>query len=100
MRTWLRRSGAPPRAWSGRMKKRSARKAASAAPPERPPDTTVDAGADLPAGEAAAPTVPPDVPGIVGIGASAGGLDAFTRLLHGLERETGLAYVLVQHLSR
>lgn len=36
---------------------------------------------------------------IVGIGASAGGLDAFTRLLRELPSDTGLAYVIVQHLS-
>ncbi len=38
-------------------------------------------------------------PIIVGVGASAGGLEAFTRLLHGLPPDAGLAYVLVQHLS-
>lgn len=37
---------------------------------------------------------------IVGIGASAGGLDAFTRLLRERPNDTGLAYVFVQHLSR
>ena len=37
---------------------------------------------------------------IVGVGASAGGLEALTRLVHGLEPEAGLAYVLVQHLAR
>lgn len=36
---------------------------------------------------------------IVGIGASAGGLEAFTELLSHLRTETGLAYVLVQHLD-
>ncbi len=36
---------------------------------------------------------------IVGIGASAGGLEAFERLLGGLPSDSGLAYVLVQHLS-
>ncbi len=36
---------------------------------------------------------------IVGIGASAGGLDAFLRLLHHLPSATGLAYVFVQHLD-
>ncbi len=35
----------------------------------------------------------------VGIGASAGGLDAFVRLLHNLPEKTGLAYVFVQHLD-
>jgi two-component system, chemotaxis family, CheB/CheR fusion protein len=36
---------------------------------------------------------------IVGIGASAGGLEAFTQLLAGLPLDTGMAFVLVQHLD-
>ncbi len=36
---------------------------------------------------------------IVGIGASAGGLEAFTQLLGQLPRQTGMAFVLVQHLD-
>ena len=36
---------------------------------------------------------------IVGIGASAGGLDAFTQLLQHLPPDTGMAFVLVQHLD-
>src|SRR5262249_25632468 len=36
---------------------------------------------------------------VVGIGASAGGLDAFTQLLHALPPEPGFAIVLVQHLA-
>lgn len=36
---------------------------------------------------------------IVGIGASAGGLEAFTQLLTHLPADTGMAFVLVQHLS-
>ncbi len=36
---------------------------------------------------------------IVGIGASAGGLEAFTELLQHLPADTGMAYVLVQHLD-
>ncbi|MEQ2008876.1 MAG: chemotaxis protein CheB, partial [Limisphaerales bacterium] len=36
---------------------------------------------------------------IVGIGASAGGLEAFTQLLGALPLDTGLAFVLVQHLA-
>jgi|HubBroStandDraft_6_1064221.scaffolds.fasta_scaffold00691_2 two-component system CheB/CheR fusion protein len=36
---------------------------------------------------------------IVGIGASAGGLEAFTELLRGLPQKTGMAFVLVQHLD-
>ena len=36
---------------------------------------------------------------IVGIGASAGGLEAFTRLIQSLPDNTGMAFVLVQHLD-
>ena len=36
---------------------------------------------------------------IVGIGASAGGLEAFTELLTYLPNDTGMGFVLVQHLS-
>jgi two-component system CheB/CheR fusion protein len=36
---------------------------------------------------------------IVGIGASAGGLEAFTQLLRALPTNTGMAFVLVQHLD-
>ncbi|BAY60076.1 signal transduction histidine hinase [Calothrix brevissima NIES-22] len=36
---------------------------------------------------------------IVGMGASAGGLDAFTELLTHLPDDTGMAFVLIQHLS-
>lgn len=36
---------------------------------------------------------------VVGIGASAGGLEAFTELLSHLPTDTGMAFVLTQHLS-
>ena len=36
---------------------------------------------------------------IAGIGASAGGLEAFSELLHQLPETTGMAFVLVQHLD-
>ena len=36
---------------------------------------------------------------VVGIGASAGGLEAFVQLLKGLPSDTGMAFVLVQHLD-
>jgi two-component system CheB/CheR fusion protein len=36
---------------------------------------------------------------IVGIGASAGGLDAFKRFLRAIPADSGMAYVLVQHLD-
>lgn len=38
-------------------------------------------------------------PMIVGIGASAGGLEAFTQLLAALPLDTGMAFVFVQHLE-
>ena len=37
---------------------------------------------------------------IVGVGASAGGLEAFTQLLQHLPPDTGLGFVLIQHLDR
>ena len=36
---------------------------------------------------------------VVGIGASAGGLQAYTRLLDALPADTGMAFVLVQHMA-
>ncbi|MGB7838193.1 MAG: chemotaxis protein CheB, partial [Terrimicrobiaceae bacterium] len=36
---------------------------------------------------------------VAGIGASAGGLEAFVQLLKGLPPDTGMAFVLVQHLD-
>ena len=36
---------------------------------------------------------------VVGIGASAGGLEAFTQLLESLPASTGMAFVLIQHLD-
>ncbi len=36
---------------------------------------------------------------MVGVGASAGGLEAFKKLLKAIPRDSGMAYVLVQHLS-
>jgi len=35
----------------------------------------------------------------VGIGASAGGLEAFTQLLKALPANTGMAFILIQHLA-
>ena len=42
---------------------------------------------------------PPPLFPIVGIGASAGGLEAFTELLTYLPVDTGMAFVLIQHLA-
>jgi chemotaxis response regulator CheB len=36
---------------------------------------------------------------VVGIGASAGGLEAFTGLLKALPNDTGMAFVLIQHMA-
>ena len=36
---------------------------------------------------------------IVGVGASAGGLEAFMQLLQNLPADTGMAFVLIQHLD-
>ncbi|MEA5578343.1 chemotaxis protein CheB [Anabaena sp. UHCC 0451] len=59
-----------------------------------------------PAKESTDTTKSPEQPGkqkelfpIVGIGASAGGLEAFTQLLSHLPTDTGMGFVLVQHLS-
>jgi len=46
-------------------------------------------------GKAAKPAVFP----VVGIGASAGGLEAFTALLKALPPDSGMAFVLVQHMD-
>src|SRR6185295_15514895 len=48
--------------------------------------------------------IPPSMRGgqrctIVGVGASAGGLEAFTQLLKQLPVDTGFGFVLVQHLD-
>jgi two-component system CheB/CheR fusion protein len=36
---------------------------------------------------------------VVGVGASAGGLEAFKRLIRGIPEKSGVAYILVQHLE-
>jgi two-component system CheB/CheR fusion protein len=59
----------------------------------RPPETTPTTGAaaERDGSDMAFP--------IVGVGASAGGLEAFTQLLGALPIDTGMAFVLVQHLD-
>ncbi len=57
------------------------------------PDATHDITA--PADRSSAPDRFP----VVGIGASAGGLEAFSQLLRHLPGDTGMAFVLVQHLD-
>ena len=51
-------------------------------------------GARVTASSEPAPPFP-----VVGIGASAGGLEAFTQLLSCLPADTGMAFVLIQHLD-
>ncbi len=76
----------------------SRKKDAAAARPGNPDPTAriADAGAEAPLVEPA-----PEVSSfpIVGIGASAGGLEAFTLLLRALPLDTGMGFVLVQHLD-
>ena len=48
---------------------------------------------------AATPSRSPGGLTVVGIGASAGGLEALTRVLHNLDPKTGMALVVVQHLA-
>jgi two-component system CheB/CheR fusion protein len=50
-----------------------------------------------PAGEALDTRI--SLPYVVGVGASAGGLEAFTELLSQLPDDTGMAFVLIQHLD-
>lgn len=57
-----------------------------------------------PPAESLEPVAEPASPGplpfpVVGVGASAGGLEAYTQLLNALPDDTGLAFVLVSHLS-
>lgn len=58
-----------------------------------------------PASQAERPAPPPITPAsgdgfpIVGLGASAGGLDAFRRLFDAMPADTGMAFILIQHLD-
>ena len=45
------------------------------------------------------PAASPTPSHVVGIGASAGGLDAIERLFDNLPGDTGMSFVIVQHLS-
>jgi two-component system, chemotaxis family, CheB/CheR fusion protein len=67
---------------------------------KRAAQKSIDAGKRASASTAPADSLsdrPTQFP-IVGIGASAGGLDAFKRLLEQLPNDTGMAFVLVPHL--
>jgi two-component system CheB/CheR fusion protein len=73
----------------------------------RPAKLESERVAEVPQDDSAWPadeTPPPAVPGafhgfVVGIGASAGGLDALERLFSTLPVDTGAAFVVIQHLS-
>jgi two-component system CheB/CheR fusion protein len=78
-----------------RPKKRARRPGRKSRQPASPPVSPATQPTTLSA-EASSPT--PPFP-IVGIGASAGGLEAFTQLLHHIPATTGLAFILVQHLD-
>jgi two-component system CheB/CheR fusion protein len=62
--------------------------------------------AKTPQGKNVVPSKPPSHPDaappvpVVGVGASAGGLEAFRELLEALPSNTGMAFVLVSHLSK
>jgi two-component system CheB/CheR fusion protein len=81
-------SHAPPRAASSRP---------PPPPPPPPPPAAQDAGLDSQVIETLAPE-PPAFP-VVGIGASAGGLEACSQVLEHLPRRLEAALILVQHLS-
>ena len=77
--------------------------------PARKHKASAELAEDRPAGrqeESAEPAAPLTEAGlrerpfpIVGVGASAGGLEAFTQLLQHLPTDTGMGFVLVQHLD-
>lgn len=77
---------------SGRIRRSSKatpRTSASARPPSRSASASESTGA--PGADSAFP--------VVGIGASAGGLDAFKRLFGAMPADSGMAFVLVPHLD-
>ncbi len=78
---------------SNRLQKRLPRKGSAIEPPGK-----VDAVLDENLGKPAVKNQPLSFP-IVGIGASAGGLEAFTELLKHLPIDAGMGFVLVQHLD-
>ena len=75
---------------------RSSRLPASKPPPGAKPSITPKPGT-APA-DSEPPRRGPSFP-VAGVGASAGGLEAFTALLKALPADTGIAFVLVQHMD-
>ena len=80
----------------GKLRKRPTKRQAT--PQESLPNRTPSALATHPEGTRRHSTDKNSFP-VVGIGASAGGLEAFTELLKHLSMDTGLGFVLVQHLD-
>lgn len=64
----------------------------------KPHDHMTD-GSAVPAVAVAVPITHPTLFPIVGVGASAGGLKALISLLSGLSGDTGMAFVVIQHLD-
>src|SRR5438874_8276252 len=75
-------------------RKKTAGNAKPPAPPSPPPAAALAA----PPPRTGPPPEKDHFP-IVGIGASAGGLEAYKALLHNLSADTGMAFVLVPHLA-
>src|SRR4030095_6556854 len=78
----------PPRRKSASRRRRPRRA------PAATPTATPTAHVERPPAPSGSPAFP-----IVGIGAPAGGLEAFSQLLRALPTDTGMAFVLVQHLD-
>ncbi|HVR70691.1 MAG TPA: chemotaxis protein CheB [Vicinamibacteria bacterium] len=67
--------------------------------PPRAPSPEAAAGSAAAEDDPGRARTPPSAVPIVGVGASAGGLEAFRLLVAALRVDTGMAYVLVQHLD-
>src|SRR5258707_12108658 len=67
--------------------------------PAAHPDTPGPAAASPPGDDGSDHSQPALPFPVVCVGASAGGLEAFTQLLSALPTDTGMAFVLVSHLS-
>src|SRR6185436_19786057 len=65
----------------------------------KPPAKSEQRGSPLMAASYGAPPESKLPFSVVGIGASAGGYEAYTMFLANLPNETGMAYVLIQHLD-
>ena len=66
---------------------------------KRPRKSAAAAAPALPATEAPAPTGPAAGPCVAGIGASAGGYDAIRNLFRAMPNDSGIGFVIVQHLD-